>query len=308
LVALLIFVEVIINSVAPGPWLIRTFVPEAFLIILMLYLDAIERRSEERQQLIDELESTRARLATSEREAGVLQERERLAGEIHDTLAQGFTSIIMHHEAADPALSEIPDPARQHLDQAKRTARDSLDEARRLVWALRPEALERASLREAMEKIVGRWSEEGGEDANVVVTGTARPLHPSVEVTLLRATQEALANVRKHARASQVNITLSYMDDEAILDVQDAGVGFNPDDLSDWSGGEVMSGFGLSGMRQRVGQIHGHLLIESASGEGTTLVIKVPIGEQPEEVEVSQREETALEPAGQARLRWNPFA
>ena len=76
----------------------------------------------------------------------MLQERERLSGEIHDTLAQGFTSIVMHHEAAEAALSEIPDPARRHLDQAKRTARDSLAEARRLVWALRPEALDRASL------------------------------------------------------------------------------------------------------------------------------------------------------------------
>ena len=302
LVTLLILVEVVIQGTTPGPWLLRTFVPEAFLIILMLYMDAIEKRSAERQRLIIELESTRARLASSEREAGALQERERLAGEIHDTLAQGFTSIIMHHEAAEPELSEIPDLAKQHLDQAKRTARDSLAEARRLVWALRPEALERASLPEAMENVAGRWSEEGDEDANVVITGTARPLHPSAEVTLLRATQEALANARKHAKASQVNVTLSYMEDEVILDVQDDGVGFNPTDFSDRSGGEGMSGFGLSGMRQRVQQIHGTLVIESAPGEGTTLVIEVPIGDYDDGSEVGQLQKTAPEPARSSKL------
>ena len=116
----------------------------------------------------------------------MLQERERLAGEIHDTLAQGLTSIIMQHEAAEAALSELPDSAGQHLDEAKRTARDSLAEARRLVWALRPEALERDYLPEAKEKVVGRWSEEGVEDAIVVVTGTAPPLHTPSPISWLK--------------------------------------------------------------------------------------------------------------------------
>ena len=280
LVALVILIEVVVEGNGLGTWTIQAFINELFLILVMLYIDAIDKRSVERQRLIDQLESTRGQLAASERQAGVLQERERLGREIHDTLAQGFTSIIMHHEAAETALPEIPAAARKHLDQAHQTARESLAEARRLVWALTPEALDRASLPEAMDQVAQRWSETGGSVANVVVTGTVRALHPSVEVTVLRATQEALSNARKHSGAGKVNVTLSYMDDEVVLDVQDDGMGFDPDraskQLSDGSAG----GFGLVAMRQRVDHLGGTLLIESAPGDGTTLVVNLPIGAQ----------------------------
>ena len=192
-----------------------------------------------------------------------------MAGEIHDTLAQGFTSIVMHHEAAGADLPEMPEPARRHLDQAHQAARESLAEARRLVWALAPQALDRASLTEALHQVAQRWSDSGKESASVVVTGTVRPLHPSVEVTALRAVQEAMSNARKHASANQVSVTISYMDDEVVLDVQDDGVGFGPagagKPLSDGSAG----GFGLVAMRQRVEQLGGTLLIESTPGHGT---------------------------------------
>ena len=138
LIGLLISMEVVVEGAGLGTWVLRDVVPEAFFILIMLYLDAIDKQSRGRQRLIDELESTRARLASSEREAGVLQERERLGREIHDTLAQGFTSIVMHYEAAETALPKIPAAARKHLDQAHQTARESLAEARRLVWALTP--------------------------------------------------------------------------------------------------------------------------------------------------------------------------
>ena len=278
LVALLISMEVVVEGAGLGTWVIRAIIPEALFILVILYLDAIDKQSTERQRLIDELESTRARLATSERQAGVLQERERLGREIHDTLAQGFTSIVMHHEAAETALpDDLPAAARKHLDQARQTARESLAEARRLVWALTPQELDRASLPEAMEQVAQRWSEPGKKVATVTVTGGVRPLHPSVEVTILRATQEALSNAQKHAGATKVNVTISYMDDEVVLDVQDDGVGFDPDrggkQLSDGSAG----GFGLVAMRQRVEQLGGTLLIESAPGQGTTLVANLPI-------------------------------
>ena len=231
----------------------------------------------ERKRLIDELESTRSKLATSERQAGVLQERERLAREIHDTLAQGFTSIVMHHEAAGAALPNIPGPAGKHLDQAHQTARESLAETRRLVWNLTPQALDRASLTEALDQVAKRWSEDGEEAASVVVTGTVRPLHPSVEVTVLRATQEALSNVRKHADARQVDVTISYMDDELVLDVHDDGIGFDTDGTGKEQSDGSAGGFGLVAMRQRIEQLDGTLLVESGTAHGTTLVVNLPI-------------------------------
>ena len=258
-------------------WALAIGLPVVGVLILFLWIFAVMSQSAQRQRLIEELEAARGQLATSERQAGVLEERQRLAREIHDTLAQGFTSIVMHHEAAETALPDIPVTARKHLDQARQTARESLAEARRLVWALTPQELDRASLPEAMDQVAQRWSEPGKKVATVTVTGGVRPLHPSVEVTLLRATQEALSNAQRHAEATKVNVTISYMDDEVVLDVQDDGVGFDPDrdgkQLSDGSAG----GFGLVAMRQRVEQLGGTLLIESTPGRGTTLVANLPI-------------------------------
>ena len=121
LVALLILIDLVIEDAGLGTWIIRPVIPEAFFILVMLYLDAIDKKSMERGRLINDLESTRARLASSERQAGVLQERERLGREIHDTLAQGFTGIVMHHEAAETALPEIP--ARPRVNTSIRPVR-----------------------------------------------------------------------------------------------------------------------------------------------------------------------------------------
>ena len=169
------------------------------------------------------------RLVEQGRQIGALEERQRLAREIHDTLAQGFASIVMHLEAAEQALPAQPETALDHLDGARRTAREGLAEARRVVWALRPEILEGTSLPEAIERIAQRWSEESGVAVSTDVTGTPRPLPTHTEATLIRAAQEALANVRKHARAQAVAITLSFMEDVVALDVRDDGMGFDPD-------------------------------------------------------------------------------
>ncbi len=210
------------------------------------------------------------RLMRQVSEAAVLEERQRLAREIHDTLAQDFTSIVTHLEAAESALDTAPDVARAHLDRARRAAREGLREARRVVWALRPDILTRTDLAQALERVAHRWSEETGTPAHVTVTGTPRPLPGDLDVVLLRAAQEALNNVRKHARASRVDITLTYMDDQVILDVQDDGVGFDPASLSD------SPGFGPRAMRERVEARGGHVIVESAPGEGTTVVTILP--------------------------------
>jgi signal transduction histidine kinase len=214
------------------------------------------------------------RLVDQARQAAVLEERQRLAREIHDTLAQGFTSIVMHLEAAEQSLPDESATVQQHLDQARNTAREGLAQARRLVWALRPEILEGASLSAALERVVARWARESGIAASATTTGTAYSLPAEVEVTLLRAAQEALSNVRKHAQAGQVAVTLSYMGDMVVLDVQDDGSGFDPARIQT-PATPATGGFGLTAMRERVEQLGGTLLVESVPGQGTTLVVEV---------------------------------
>ena len=218
------------------------------------------------------------RLVEQAQQAGVSQERQRLAHEIHDTLAQGFTSIVMHLEAAEGVLPSGSSPVQQYLEQARSIARDSLAEARRLMWALRPESLERSSLPEALADLAERWSKEGGATATTTIIGTPHSLIPEIEVTLLRVAQEALTNCRKYAQASQVVITLSYMINLVTLNVQDDGVGFDPAQLSTTEpSAQSTGGFGLMGMRERVEQLRGTLLVESAPGKGTTLMVAVPV-------------------------------
>ena len=217
------------------------------------------------------------RLIEQAQQAGVSSERQRLAQEIHDTLAQAFTSIVMKLEAAEESLDSNPSSVQRFLEGARSIARESLAEARRLMWALRPESLERSSLSEALASLAERWSEECGVGASTTVTGTPHPLTPDIEVTLMRVAQEALTNCRKYAQARQVTLTLSYMNNLVALNVQDDGVGFDPDQLHPDSSDQSTGGFGVMGMRERVEQLRGTLLVESAFGEGTTLMVAIPV-------------------------------
>ena len=211
------------------------------------------------------------------RQAGVLRERQRMAHEIHDTLAQGFTSIVMNLEAAEGDVPSTSTHAQHHLDQARLMARESLTEARRLVWALRPEALESASLPEALQSLADRWSDRSGIAASVSTTGTPCPLPSEVEATLFRVAQEALNNARKYAEgASRVALTLSYMGDVVALDARDDGSGFDPAREAERVRDRESGGFGLRGMRERVEGAGGTLSVESAPGEGTTLTVELP--------------------------------
>jgi signal transduction histidine kinase len=264
---------------APEAWPFWVFIATLsvlFGIFFALWINSIIEQSQERQQLIRELESTREELAARQRRAGILEERSRLAREIHDTLAQGFISIVAHLEAAEGALSPGSDQARLHLQQARRTARENLVEARHLVAALRPEILDGSSLSGALGRLARRWSEETGIPATVSVTGDEHPLAQGSQVALLRAAQEALSNSRRHAGAGEVSITLSYMDDLVALDVQDDGTGFTPENVAV----EANGGFGLRAMRERLQALGGSLLVESEPGAGCTLVVELPREEQ----------------------------
>ena len=236
------------------------------------------------EEMMAENTGLQAQLLTRAREAGVGDERQRMAREIHDTLAQGLMGIITQLEAAQQTANDAERERR--MDNAKRLARDSLAEARRSVQALRPQALENSRLPEALADEVARWSATSGVAGEVKTTGEARALHPEVEVTLLRVAQEALANVAKHAGASRAGVTLSYMEDVVSLDVRDDGVGFVPPDGSpsngsapngsSANGSPAGGGFGLIAMRQRVSRLAGQLEIESEPGTGTAVSASLP--------------------------------
>ena len=209
-----------------------------------------------------------ARLVEQARAAGVDEERRRLAGEIHDTLAQGLTAIVAQLQATEQARHR-PEEWSRHLTQARSLARSSLTEARRSVRALRPEQLENATLAEALGELTSGWSQQSGIAAELETAGTATRAPADTDAALFRVAQEALTNVSRHAKASKVRLTLTYLDDTLLLDVADDGVGFEPTGDS--------GGYGLIGMRQRLARVGGALTVESTPGYGSTLNAAVPM-------------------------------
>ncbi|MFF2504566.1 sensor histidine kinase [Streptomyces sp. NPDC058067] len=232
----------------------------------------LERTNTALQEAMDENAALHAQLLVQAREAGVADERRRLAAEIHDTIAQGLTGIIAQLQVV--AGTADPQQARVHLDRAADLARHSLGEARRSVHNLSPAALENASLPEALKKTVDDWSRRTGVRAEFTVTGTTEPLHDEIEATLLRIAEEALSNAARHARAGRLGVTLSYMAGEVTLDVRDDGRGFDPLELPARTG---TGGFGLDGMRARAERIAGALTVESEPGGGTAVSARVPL-------------------------------
>ncbi|WP_371665681.1 sensor histidine kinase [Streptomyces sp. NBC_01241] len=227
------------------------------------------------EQALAENAGLHAQLLLQAREAGVADERRRLAAEIHDTLAQGLTGIIAQLQVVTSIADTDPALARQHLDRAVALARHSLNEARRSVHDLVPVALEHDDLVGALKKTVTGWGERHGVRAEFTVTGTAEPVHDEIAATLLRIAEEALANAGRHAGAARVGITLSFMDDELALDVRDDGRGFDPAALGPRRRGA--GGFGLGGMRARAERIAGTVEVETEPGHGTAVCARVPL-------------------------------
>ncbi|MCQ0025454.1 sensor histidine kinase [Streptomyces somaliensis DSM 40738] len=238
------------------------------------------RESERRRRLIEELTATRADLAAAQHTAGVLAERERLAREIHDTLAQGLSSIQLLLRAAERALPGAPQNAARHVDQARQTAVDNLAEARRFVAALAPPALEGTTLPDALERLCATTSTRHRVAARFRLVGDPVPLPTAHEVALLRIAQSALANTVRHAGADAAEVTLGYLGDHVALDVVDDGRGFDPGGLPvpDPQSG----GFGLAAVRARVRALGGTLTVESAPGRGTVLATRLPLDQSPD--------------------------
>lgn len=258
-----------------------------------------QEHDEKRIRMLDELAEANARLESAlrenaglhaqlvaqAREAGIVDERRRMAGEIHDTLAQGLAGIIAQLEAVEVADG---DPERhRHLHLARDLARSSLAEARRSVQALRPGPLDDARLPEALAQLAEQWQQTSGIPVRVEIDGMPTPLQPALDVVLFRAAQEALANVAKHSGASRAGITLTYTPEVVVLDVLDDGQGFEasadnasaPRTADGATGTGTRTGYGLEAMRSRLRQVGGRLVIESAPGDGTTLSASVPVWE-----------------------------
>ncbi|MEU9699742.1 sensor histidine kinase [Streptomyces sp. NPDC047981] len=224
------------------------------------------------EQALAENAALQAQLLLQAREAGVADERRRLAAEIHDTIAQGLTGIIAQLQVV--TATPDADLARVHVQRAADLARHSLGEARRSVQNLSPAALEHDPLPEALRKSVAAWSERTGITARFTVTGTEEPTHEEVAATLLRIAQEALANAERHSGATRAGVTLSYMGDEITLDVRDDGRGFDPRAVPARTTG---GGFGLDGMRARAERLAGRVTLETSPGEGTAVSARVPL-------------------------------
>jgi signal transduction histidine kinase len=258
--------------------LLQTFGTGGFAYLSAKLAEARQRR----KQLMVDLETAltenaglHAQLLVQAREAGMLDERQRMAGEIHDTIAQGLAGIVTQLEAADHTMRR-PDQLRDHLASARKLARNSLAQARRSVRALAPEPLGDARLPDAVRELADDWSTTSGVPVTVTVTGDARPLLPDLEVTLFRVAGEALVNVAKHAAAGRVGLTLSYMEDVVVLDVRDDGTGFPATDVLSSGYDGSGHGYGLTSMRRRLQRVAGSLGVESAPGEGATVTGTVP--------------------------------
>jgi signal transduction histidine kinase len=240
--------------------------------------ESLYRESEQRRRLITELRSTQADLVEVTHEAGVLAERERLAREIHDTLAQNLSSIQLLLRAAGRKLPPGADDAARLVEQARLTAQDGLDEARRFVRALTPPSLEESTLAGALERLATTTSAVQGLPTRFVLSGTPVDTEVAQEVALLRVAQSALANAVQHAGARQAVMTLSYLETEVALEVVDDGVGLSLDtETTPTAVAEANRGFGLASMRSRARSMGGTVEIESAPGEGTAIRVLLPI-------------------------------
>lgn len=239
---------------------------------------SLSAESERRRGLITELQRTRAELAAVERRHGALSERERLAREIHDTLAQGLSSIQLLLRAAGRRLADRPDLAETaaHVEQARQAAQDNLDQARRLVQALAPPELQGGSLSAALHRVCAAAGTPQGPQVTFRQEGETAHLATPVEVAVLRIAQAALANAAQHASATKVAVTLTTMDHQVTLDVVDDGVGFDASAVSSGPGPD--GGFGLASMRSRAVELGGALSVESAPGAGTAIAVTFPLG------------------------------
>ncbi|MEV1064257.1 sensor histidine kinase [Streptomyces sp. NPDC050263] len=248
-----------------GEATVGTLIVVAVGVLIGLWARAVVEQSTERAALIVELERTQAELSAAHQRQGAADERERMAREIHDTLAQGFASIVILAEAARTELVVDPGRAARQLRSIESTARENLAEARELVGSGHPPDGS-ASLARTLRRVLGRFAEDTG--LTVAADLTELDCDQRTRIALLRCAQESLANVRKHARASTVGLVLARRPYGVELEITDDGTGFAVGDAV---------GFGLDGMRKRLAELGGRLTVTSSIGDGTRILAVIPV-------------------------------
>ncbi|GAA2735204.1 sensor histidine kinase [Actinocorallia aurantiaca] len=227
----------------------------------------LEQRDERVRRLSAELDVAQRGLVEAHQRQGAADERERLAREIHDTLAQGFASIIALAEAAREGIAADPERASRQLLSIERTARDNLAEARALVGSA--PTVTAGSIARTLRRTLDRFAEDTG--LTVIADLPDLDCDQPARITLLRCTQESLANVRKHSAATTVSVVLARRSDTIELEITDDGRGFRTADAH---------GFGLDGMRRRLADLGGELTVTSSLGEGTRVLAAIPTQER----------------------------
>lgn len=252
--------------------------PVCVAVLAVVTYRALEREATTRRHLLHELQEAQGDLAEAQHSAGMLAERARLSRDIHDSVAQAFSSINLLLQAAGQSWTSRPDAAREYVEQAAGTARDGLDDVRRVVRDLAPPELATSGTGPALVAALRRTCERAvrgsGVRVEVHVDGTPVEVPADVATALLRTARGALANVVEHAAASTATVSLTYQSDAISLDVRDDGLGFDPRRTGTGGG----RGRGLPGIRSRAEEFGGALAVETAPGEGTALAFSIPLG------------------------------
>ncbi|MFG2244545.1 sensor histidine kinase [Spirillospora sp. NPDC048823] len=262
---------------------IATLIGYAAAVLLGLWMHRVVGQRDERARLLAaDLEDAQRRLAEAQRRQGAADERERLAREIHDTLAQGFASIVVLAEAARNGLATAPGRTAQQLTSIERTARENLAEARVLVGSAAQDSVASGSVARTLRRTLDRFT----QDTGLTVTADLPDIDcdRTTRIALLRCTQESLANVRKHAAAGTVGVVLERHPHGIELEITDDGRGFSVEDSR---------GFGLDGMRRRLAELGGELTVTSSPGDGTRILATIPAEIRAEVLAEETAEETA---------------
>lgn len=249
--------------------------PMGVSLLTVLAYRALDQESRARQELVDRLVEAQDELAEEQHRTGALAERTRLSREIHDSVGQGLSSINLLLQAAEQAWETHPATARQHVHTAASTARDGLEEVRRVVRDLAPAHLTADATGAALSAALGRAAEQAthGMRVDLRVDGEPTAVPSDIASALVRTARGALANVREHAEASRVVVTLTYHPDQVVLDVRDDGRGFDPDRVPP----PGSRGRGIAGIRDRAVALGGHAEVESAPGDGSTISVRFPL-------------------------------
>jgi signal transduction histidine kinase len=249
--------------------------PMAIAVLAVLAYRSLDHEATERQQLLDELREAQGELADAQYRTGVAAERARLSRDLHDSVAQDLSSINLLLLATSQDWTRRPEAAQRHVEQAARTARDALEEVRRVVADRAPSAAP-GGLVDDLQNLATETARSTGVDVEVRVVGDVVDPGAEAGTALVRSTRGLLANVAEHAAAARVVLTVTFHADAVSVDVLDDGRGFPPGRASDAG----MRGHGLEGIRERVAALGGRLDVESAPGNGTAAAVTVPLGRE----------------------------